>query len=201
MQRAHHLRSNAVNAECNQLVAVGNLQAFRAQIVDELGIDTEDAELDELVAVKIGEMLAFHLLCELGTDVLYRHRELLLFIHVKAERLHLSRVVRIRLKVEQSRAFTVLEKALAIDLARIARNGEVNVLPSRPREVDTLKRTHWPVGAVVRLATVMMLDQRELDLIPKIRFADRPVAAANFRRAILDSREEHQATEYEESKS
>src|SRR5436305_15095552 len=47
----------------------------------------------------------------------------------------------------------------------------------------------------------MMLDQRELDLIRKIRFADGPVAAADFRRAILDSREKHQATEYEESKS
>ena len=105
-------------------------KAFRAQIVNELGIDTEDAEGDELVAVKIGEMLAFHLLCELGTDVLYRHRELLLLIHIKPERLHLSRVVRISLKVEQSRAFTVVEKALAIDLARIARDGEVNILPA-----------------------------------------------------------------------
>src|SRR5437763_9971028 len=146
-------------------------------------------------------MLAFHLLCELGTDVFYRHRELLLFIHVKPQRLHLSRVVRIRLKVEQSRAFTVLEKALAHDLARIARDREVNVLPSRLREVDALKRTHGPVGAVVRLPAVMMLDQRELDLVRKIRFADGPVAAANFRSAILDSREKHQAIEYEESKS
>src|SRR5436309_7499547 len=135
MQGAHHLRSHAMNAEGNQLVAVGNVQAFRAQIVDELGIDTEDAELDELVAVKIGEMLAFHLLCELGTDVLYRHRELLLFVHIEPQRLHLLRVVRIRLKVEKSRAFPVFEKAFTIDLARIASDGEVNVLPSWLREV------------------------------------------------------------------
>jgi hypothetical protein len=46
----------------------------------------------------------------------------------------------------------------------------------------------------------MMLDQRELNLSRKIRFADGPVAAANFRCAILDGPEKNQATEYDESK-
>ena len=42
-----------------------------------------------LSAIEIAEMLVFHLLCEVGTDVLHRHGELLLFVDVKPERLHL----------------------------------------------------------------------------------------------------------------
>src|SRR6185437_14055322 len=108
-------------------------------------------------------MLVFHLLCEFHADILNRHRELLVFVDVKPERLHFAREVWIRLEVEQSRAFTVFEKSFTVDLACIARDGEVNVLSACLREVNALKRACRPVGTVVRLPTVMMLDERELD--------------------------------------
>ena len=41
-----------MNPEGNQLVAVGDLQAFGAQIVNELRIDAEDAEGDQLVGYR-----------------------------------------------------------------------------------------------------------------------------------------------------
>src|SRR5258708_20051246 len=99
-------------------------------------------------------MLVLHLLGEFESDVHDRHAELLLVVFIivfiiddqKTERVHLARIIRVRLKVEESRTFAVIEESFALDLARVARDGEMNVLTSRLREVHALKRTRRPVG-------------------------------------------------------
>ena len=130
MQGADHLRGYAVDAECDQLVAVGNLQARGAQFLDECGIDVEDAECDQLIGVEVVEVLVLHLAGELETDILNRHAVLLLVVDREADRLHFARVVRVRLKVKDAGTLPVVEKALAVDFAGIARDGEVDVLAS-----------------------------------------------------------------------
>jgi hypothetical protein len=47
----------------------------------------------------------------------------------------------------------------------------------------------------------MMLDEGELDFARSVRFADSPVAAVHFRSTILDRREKHNTSEYDESQS
>ena len=126
---------------------------------------------------------------------MHRHAELLLVVDGESDRLHLARIVRVRLEVEQARALAVVEEAFAIDLARVARDGEVNVLASGLREVHALKRARRPVGLVARLSAVMVLDQRELDLAGIVGLADGPVAAVDFGGAILDYEHDHAGCE------
>src|SRR5581483_34180 len=200
MQAANHLRSHAVNPEGHQFVAVGDVEALGPQVVNELGVDAEDAEGDQLAGVEAAEMLAFHLARELEAHILHRHGKLLVLADRKPERLHLARIVWIGLKVEQARAFAVLEKSFAVDLAGIARNGEVDLLFSGLREIHSLKHTRRPVGAVVRLASMVTLDQREFNLAGNVRFADSPVAAAHLRGTIRNGGEKDNAPKYKESK-
>ncbi len=49
---AHHLRRDAVNAECDQLVAVVGRQACGADLADELRCDAVNAKRDEHVGVE-----------------------------------------------------------------------------------------------------------------------------------------------------
>src|SRR5579862_1221935 len=209
MKASNHLRTHAVNAKSDQLVGIGNLQAFRAQSLDERRVHTKDAKCNQLVGVEPAEMLVLHLLREFERDVHNRHAELLIVISVivfiatidnrKTERLHLAGIVRVRLKMKESRAFAVAEKSLAIDLARIAHDGEVHVLTTSLRKVHALKRTRGPSGLVIGIPAVMMLDHREHDLARIFGFAERPIAtadcAANFRGAILDHKQKHAARE------
>src|SRR4029077_5572478 len=92
----------------------------------------------------------------------------------------------VRLELEESRAFSVVEEAFAVNLAGVARDGEVNVLASGLRKVDAGKRTRRPIGLVIRHSAVMMLNQRKLDLVGIIGSADGPVAIVDFGGAILD---------------
>src|SRR5262249_177044 len=139
-QTAHHLRGYTVDLECDQLVRVRDFESLRAKRVDELLIHTEDAKRDQLVGIQIAEVLTLHLTRKGETHIMHRHRVLLLIIDGKAERLHFSRVIGIRLEVKHARAFAVLQIPLAIDLPCVAADGEVNVLASGLREVDAGKR-------------------------------------------------------------
>src|ERR1700742_1597025 len=145
----------------------------------------EDAEGDQLVGVEIGEMLILHFAREVESDILNRHRVLLLLIHWKSQLLHLPRVVRVSPKVKKAGALAVVEKALALELSGIARDGEVDILASGLREVHTYKKARGPVGGVVRVAAVVMFDQRELHLSGFVGLADGPVAVACLRRVVL----------------
>ncbi len=84
-------------------------------------------------------MLALHLLREFEADILNRHAELLLVVDRETNRPHLPRIICVRLEMEESRAFSVVEESFALDLARVARDCEVNVLTSSFREVHTLE--------------------------------------------------------------
>ena len=97
----------------------------------------------------------------------------------KPERAHLARIIRIGLEVENASPFPVIEESFALNLARVARDGEVNVLTSSFRKVHALKRTRRPIRLVARSSAMMMFDQRELHLTRIVRLADRPVPAAN----------------------
>src|SRR5580698_3793189 len=142
-------------------------------------------------------MFAFHLFREIETDILYRHGELLFFIHRKAESAHFAGVIVVSLKVKDARTFTVVEKAFAVDLAGVATDGEVNVLAAGLREIDALKGTRGPVRFVVGLAAVMAFDERELNLAGRVGFADSPVAAANFGGTVLDNKKHYAGCEDE----
>ena len=83
-----------MNAECNQLVGIGDLQSFGAKRVDESLVHPKDAERDQLVGIQIAEMLTLHLPRKCEAHVLHRHSELLLFVHIEAQRLHLARIIR-----------------------------------------------------------------------------------------------------------
>src|SRR5450631_948688 len=114
MKAPNHLRAHAVDAEGDKFVGVGNLQSFGTQCLNESRVHAKDAERDQLVGVEVAEVLILHLLCEIEADILHRHAELLLAVHREAKRMHLARVVRIRLEMEQSRTFAVIEKSLAL---------------------------------------------------------------------------------------
>src|ERR1019366_3585506 len=112
---------------------------------DHLRAHAVNAEGDQFVSVEIAEMLVLHLPRKFQADIHHRHAELLLVVDREAERLHLARIIRVWLEVDNTSAFPIVQESFALDLARIARDGEVNVLTSSFREVHALERTRRPV--------------------------------------------------------
>src|SRR3989442_15986283 len=113
-------------------------------------------------------MLILDLAGKFEADVVKRHAVLLFLVHRKTERAHLPRIVRISLKVKDSGALAVVEKPFAVELACVARDGEVHVLPARFGEVNSGECARRPRGLGIRVSTVMMLDQRELDFARRV---------------------------------
>src|SRR5580700_8620984 len=130
-------------------------------------------------------MLTLHLTCEFLAHIHDRHGELLLVVDRETERLQLTRIIRIRLEVEYSSTFPVVEEPFAVNLACVAGDREMNILTSGSRKVHALKRTRRPVRFVTRRTAVMVFDQRKLDFAGIVRLAQGPIAALNIRRSIL----------------
>src|ERR1700686_2752059 len=99
----------------------------------------KNAEGDQLVGVEIAETFVLHLLREFQADIHHRHAELLLVVDRKTQSLHLPRIIRVWLKMKNASAFPVIQESFALDLARIERESEVNVLTSSFRKVHALK--------------------------------------------------------------
>src|SRR5580700_4245086 len=144
-------------------------------------------------------MFALHLLGKFDAHIHYRHAELLLVVDRETKRLHLARIVRVRMEMEQSRALAVIEKSFALNLARVAGDTEANFLVSSLRKVHALKRCRRPVRLVAVSPAVMVFKQRELNLPSIFRLADGPVPAADFasnvRRSILRHKQNQTARE------
>src|SRR5579871_6139500 len=104
-------------------------------------------------------MFALHLLGEIQAHILHRHAKLLLLVDREAQLLHLTRIVRIGLEVEQARSFAVIQKSLAVDLAGIARNREMYVLSSGLREIDALERRRRPSRFMPRHSIMTVLHE------------------------------------------
>jgi hypothetical protein len=167
-----------VHAERDHLVAVGHGQAFGAHPLDELRRDIEDPERDQLAGVQVLQLLGLHLACELRGDVDTGHGELLLFIDVgEAQVAHGRGVVGIRGEQVDPRAHAIVQIALAIEPACLARHGELHVALAAHCQVQTLEGIERPVGGVLGLMTFAPVDQSEVHLAGLLGRHERPVAA------------------------
>jgi hypothetical protein len=92
--------------------------------------------------------------------------------------------------MKDTRTFTVVEKAFAFDLARVARDGEMNILPACFRKINAYKIISRPIRGMVRRPAVTVLNQSELDFTGCIGFVDRPVSAPRFSSPVRENAEE-----------
>src|ERR1700733_5212134 len=102
-------------------------------------------------------MLTLHLPGEFQTHVVHGHAVLLLFIDRKTRLAHLARIIGIGLEMKEAGALTILEKAVALDGAGVACDGEPDVLTPRFRKVHASECAHRPLGLVARFSSMMML--------------------------------------------
>ena len=141
-----------MNPEGDEFVALGNIHARRANLIDELRRHAVNAEGNQLVCIQPLEVSRFDFTRELQADVVNGHGPLLFCVDsVEAQRLHFLYVLGIGEEMENSRALAVLHESFAFKSAGVPRNRKMRVLTAGFRQVQAGELFHFPVGARVKV--------------------------------------------------
>ena len=82
--------------------------------------------------------------------------------------------------MENTGAFAIVEVAFAFEASSVAGDGEFNVLLAGFGEIDSVEIAGGPIGLMIRIVVVAVIDERELDLAGFIAVGDGPAAGASF---------------------
>src|SRR5260370_11570842 len=189
----NHFRRHAVNAEGDELVAVGNDYTRRANAFDELGRHAMNLESNELVRIQSLQVFGFDIPREFQANIMDGHRPLFVVVDpFETQRLHLLQILRLSREMKQPRALGVPQKPLAFEFSCIPRDRKMNFLPPGLGKIHAGKIARRPVGTVVKVMPGARIHQRELHSprsigAPNGPIAALPLAAESFRHAQDDS--------------
>src|SRR5262249_29646802 len=111
-----------------------------AQLINKVLRHVENAESDQLVRIQPFQIARLHFLRIVQRHIEDGHGELLFIVNAgETETVHPRDVLRVSREVKDAGAFAIVEKTFGVDLARIARDDELDVLLAGLGKVDALK--------------------------------------------------------------